>query len=79
LIVGTSQFESSQQSLAIQIIILEQVQAKAQLRAEMVELKDKLNVIEQLLATLIGIFAPLRCPFNSGEDSPPSSLSTYIT
>jgi hypothetical protein len=47
----------------------------------MVELRDKLNVIEQLLATFTGTYAPPRCTPDSDEDlssSPPSAFVIYI-
>jgi hypothetical protein len=47
----------------------------------MVDLRDKLNVIEQLLATFTSTYAPPRRTPDSGEDlssSPPSAFVTYI-
>jgi hypothetical protein len=67
--VGTTQLRSSQQSPFVHVIVQEQVQAEtAQLGVEAIELGDKVNVLEQLLATLTGTYAPPRCPPGSDED-----------
>jgi len=45
---------------------------KIHLRVETTKLKDKVNVLEQLVATLTSTCAPPRRPSNSDEDPPPS-------
>jgi hypothetical protein len=70
-----SQSRSSQQSPTVYEIVREHVQAKmTQFRVETIKLRDKVNFLEQLLATLTGICAPPRCPLGSSEDS---SLSPF--
>jgi hypothetical protein len=37
----------------------------------MADMRDKVNVLEHLLATLIGTYSQPRCPYGSDGDLPP--------
>lgn len=76
--ISSSQWSLSSQSLTIQSIVQEQVEAQTtwlsvettQPRSEMDDLRDKVNVLKQLLSTLIGTCGlPCRPP-GPNEDPP---------
>jgi len=74
-----SQSRLSQQSPTVYEIVREHVQAEmTQFRVETIKLKDKVNFLEQLLATLTGICALPHCPLGSGEDLSLSPLAISI-
>jgi hypothetical protein len=37
----------------------------------MIDLRDKVSVLEQLLSIIAGTYGQPRCPLGSDEDSPP--------
>jgi hypothetical protein len=49
-----------------------------QFKAETTKLRDKINVIEQLLTTLTSTCAQPRHPHSSSEDPPSPFLPTFV-